>query len=150
MRNHKQYAHVGVGITVSNYEVCDQDADHFPRIIHIHHPKQPGVCRRAGRDGLTVEWLEGTDLSDLVLADVAAYASAPGHILVHCAAGLGRSPVLAVLCLGARGIKPPHALEMIARSMWDQYAIPRAPNFLSGPLTGVFRFVDSLQARSAK
>jgi hypothetical protein len=142
MRNSKQIALVGAGVSLGNYEACDLYAKHFPLVVHIWHPRQAGHCQSVGKTGLTVEWLEGELLTLPELDRIARYAGQPGNLLVHCAAGLGRSPTLAVLCLAARQVHPPVALQLIAAAMWDQYAHPRAPNLLSGPATQVFRHAD--------
>ncbi|OWY60942.1 hypothetical protein B7486_66470, partial [cyanobacterium TDX16] len=117
---------VGHDIWVGDYLACTAARrEQFDRAIHVWHPTNPYRCRhlRDGPDDQTIIYLDGQPLSEASrpIEDVARFAAAPGRLLVHCQAGLCRSPTYAVLALAARGADPFDALGVIARAIWTGY-----------------------------
>jgi len=54
---------------------------------------------------------------------IAQWAASPQErpILIHCGAGMCRSPTAAIVALVARGEQPGIAMGDIAQAMWTQY-----------------------------
>lgn len=131
---------------LGNYDACNNVV--LPpdcNILHVWHRTQPGLCEKKDT-GIWVEYKEHDLLSEsqitLVVNMARAQCETKTPLFIHCAAGLGRSPTLAVLALVACGMKPWDAMAIIAEAMWKQYAIPHAPSFDCKVLNQIFDFYD--------
>ncbi len=123
-------AELGCGFFLGNYEACDPKK--FKKIIHIHHESQPGHCvhpRRAS--DYYIDWKEHKPLDPAVIEQVYDFCNDPKtDILIHCAAGLGRSPHIAMIAFLAMGFPLPEAMDVITEQMFDQYQpAPQIPNW---------------------
>lgn len=131
------YPEIGANIWVGNFQACDDKHAEFDRVIHLWHPYQKGsgICSRTnGRfpdvlspRGFGVERTE-TDLficyedqAPLDEIQSAVWEFVHGtddRLLIHCAAGLCRSPTISLLALVARGTPPVKAVESLYSAMW--------------------------------
>jgi len=153
-----QIAEIANDIWIGNCEACQQHIGKFSRRIHIWHDTQPGFCDRLrlagiqrtsdpgtvadGHTDLSLEYLEGSIIGVDRLSAVYDFAKQDGRMLIHCAAGIGRSSTLAVVALAARGADPFDALAMIARSEWKQYHHPHCPHFKSKRLNEIIKWLE--------
>ena len=155
-----QLAEVGNNVWVGNHHACDifrekfvhQDIRLSPKIIHIWHPTQPGHCGNMtgspslqSSHSLVIAYKEGDELRSEVLQRIYdfAYSESPIHppLLIHCAAGIGRSPTLALVCKVARQRNIFDAMGDVAQGMWKYYEIKVAPQFLTHPLSSIFEWL---------
>ena len=105
---------------------CDREMTRFDRVVHIWRGDRAGwgVCRHVlkevdGPDSLMLRWLEEGPIESMSppLADVLEFASRPGRLLVHCAAGVTRSTAVAVACKIARECPPEKAEADVRAAM---------------------------------
>lgn len=136
-----QIAHVKnfpLDLYIGNYHSCDALVlrPNAKRIC-IWHEKQPGHCSNKN-----CEYLEHMSLTEELIQKTIEIAQQAykekSQLLVHCAAGLGRTPTFALLTLTAVGISPWDAMGPIAEAMWTQYAIPHAPSWDCKVLNQIF------------
>lgn len=153
-----QLASVGHGVWVGNHNACDIFRKQFsneprlsPKVIHVWHPTQPGHCSNMvghpsmeSSDNLVIAYREGDLFTEKQLQSVYDFAFVSSQIcpplLVHCAAGMGRSPTLALVCKVARECNIFQAMGEVAKGMWTDYEIKAAPQFLTHPLRSVFEW----------
>lgn len=134
------FAACGNDVWVGNFAMCDERHTGFDRIIHVHHELSPtpGRCKAfeaQGPGGLFVRYVDGTSLSAAEIANpldyekrgaqnvpiIAGFASKPGRLLCHCAAGLCRGPTMAIIAKIARGCTPWQAAHDVSQAMWLGY-----------------------------
>lgn len=153
------YPQIGPKVWVGNFQACDEAPQKFQRTIHLWHPYQmgSGICAltadrvsdvQSPRESQAIEICGGLyvcfeDKKPLgnLLQPVWDYASNDDDLLIHCAAGLCRSPTIAILCLAARGIPPTLAVGMVCDAMWQGNRV--APHVSPGNLCEIFEFVES-------
>jgi len=146
VRRDTQIALVGRGVSVGNFDACDRHAANFEKVLHVYHADQHGHCRSCDKrrpGDMYLEYLEGTPISVEVLDAIWDFAAGKEDMLIHCAAGLGRGPTLALVALAARGLPLYQGMGWVAQAMWDQYALPHTPQFLCKPLNDIFRYMES-------
>lgn len=142
-------------IWIGNHEACKSYDEYFDRVIHIHHQSQRGECPSVGittlandRD-LVLDYKEHDPLSPEILDAIYRHAFKPGRLLIHCAAGLGRSPTLALVCLWARGEDRYQAMSHIAERMWAGYQQPHLPCWDGKRLNEIWKFLDNAETDEA-
>ena len=150
IRNHLQLAHIqikGLDLFIGNYDACNRGE--FPadcNQLHIWHDAQPGICYKQATqpiNSICMEYKEHDLLTNEQIEQVCTLARSGKPLFIHCAAGLGRSPTIAVLALTACGIEPWLAMSLIAEGMWKQYTIPHCPSYDCKVLNQIFSFYDS-------
>lgn len=140
-----QAADVGHDLFVSDYHHCNARGSDYDRVIHIWRESQGAHgCRQvlSGKPtGLAINWTEPQSFSKMsatVIPQLANFLRPSGKVLIHCQAGHGRAPCLALLAKILRGCDPYTALADIVRAnrlqrglsmgMWGQ-AIDEAVDF---------------------
>lgn len=99
----------GDGVWVGSAKVCDEQHGKFDRIIHVWRDDAETCANHIADAGnMIVHWkefnpVEPIDMMRPSLAEVAAFAKVRGRLLVHCKAGMTRSPTLALAAKIARG-----------------------------------------------
>lgn len=136
MRNTGQLASVGRGVWVGNYQSCRKTGDQFDRVLHIWHPDQPGHCSMAekdavsGSDDFVLQYKEHSPLpAEDLLQELHSWLMVSGSLLVHCAAGMGRSTLFAVFALMLRGRSLGEAMGDVATATWTGYAHRLVPRY---------------------
>jgi hypothetical protein len=121
-------ADCGDGVWIGDREGCDARPKGFGGVMHIWRgdPEGFGVCRHALGDGagqpadeLMVVWREDQGIGALApaFAEILGYARRPGRLLIHCAAGVSRSPALVLAAKLARGCDPDRAVAEIREAI---------------------------------
>ncbi len=144
-----QLCHVGINVWIGNWDTCKRKHDEFNSVIHIWHESQPSSCSFEemhsipnGKD-LAIHYREHDPLSTEILEAVWEHALKPNKLLLHCAAGLGRSPTLTLVALAARGMSVFQGMASVSQAMWEQYQIPHMPSFNCKRLNEIILFVES-------
>jgi hypothetical protein len=139
---------VGHDIFVGNSDACDGSRGDFDRVIHIRYPGQvegPGLCRcrEGGPDDLVIEYSDTMSLTtaSVPLGRVSEFARQPGTLLIHCAAGICRSPTYAVLAKIARGCDPFDAYRDVPKGLWEGYRT--APLLHHDPLGEILAWAET-------
>jgi hypothetical protein len=141
-------ADLGRGVFVSDVGHCDAEPRRYELGVHIYRDSQPvdcrcGVIRGERPGGLVVRYSEGEPLGrmSVPLADVVGYARRPGSVLVHCQFGMYRAPMLAMVCLVARGISPAEAVGRLLTAQWRDRGV--AFFLADAPMCDLLRFWES-------
>jgi hypothetical protein len=117
---------VGRGVWVAPASACDAGFGDGKRVIHLAYPDAAAAavnCRAVeqGRTAghLLLAYRDGEPFREggIFLEDVARYAMGGRPLLIHCAAGICRSPTLAVAALIARGDSFDRAVERVWKAM---------------------------------
>lgn len=123
------------GVYIGNYEACDSVQFHFNRVVHIYHESQPGICECSGRPpakrDLIMNWREHDPITREMFDSVWNFASADldARILIHCAAGIGRSAHMSVIALVARGCSLGRAIGLVTEAQLLRYHSRVIPNW---------------------
>ena len=124
-------ASIGHDLYVSDYHHCDARSAEYDRVIHIwRHSQGHERCQQTLQpraNGLSIVWTElesFSRMSVLVVPHLRDFVEPPGRILLHCQAGMGRAPCLAMLCKVIRGCDPWTAIADIQRANWQTRGIP--------------------------
>lgn len=152
-----QFAHVctqPLDLYIGNFDGCNKC--NLPKNcnrLHVFHESQPGDCNIIKTGCITTSQNEfdhflGYKEHDLLYPEqidlITKLATADNPLFIHCAAGLGRSPTIAVLALTIRGLPPWNAMSIVAEAMWKQYAIPHCPSYNCKVLNQVFEIYNKL------
>lgn len=151
------YCAIGHDIWIGNADYCDLKGSQFDLVIHVHHEASPtpGRCKAFDKlpdsKGFFVRYIDCESLDRATLLSVptdqqkrrqieqiAVYASQPGRLLCHCAAGMCRGPTMAAIAKVARGCTFPQAMHDIYQGLWAGYYT--CPNFARVPLTEIARW----------
>lgn len=114
--------YVGRNIWVGSQAMCDHRPRKFTSVLHIVSVGQ-SPCASVGPVDLVETMTEKIPLGLERIERIAGWASSPANspILIHCGAGMCRSPTVAIVALVARGEQPGLAMGAIADAMWRQY-----------------------------
>jgi FkbM family methyltransferase len=100
-----------------------------PNVVHIFRTdvsdRQDALCRHDGRRNLRMNYRDGDELDASNLRNLEAFFGQVGPLpeatLVHCFAGMCRSPTVAVLALVfADNLHPIDAQQMVTRAVYEQ------------------------------
>lgn len=139
--------HVGLDVWTGSKHECGVPS--FSRTVHIWRDDQvgPGTCEMwpmremTSEDHLWIEYKDGDAIPVAAIDAVKEFAREPGKLLVHCAAGMGRSATLAIVALASRLRLPGNpwpiwdALKNICERYYEIHG--QAPNILPVPLQSV-------------
>lgn len=145
-------ANIERGIYIGNYEACDSAQFHFNRVIHIYHESQPGICSACGspssKRDLVLNWREHDPISKEMFDSVWNFVRADedSRILVHCAAGIGRSAHMSVVALVARGCPLGRAVGLVTEAQLSRYHSRVIPNWDRDNLYQLDNFICSTEA----
>lgn len=114
--------YVGKNIWVGAQAMCDHRPRKFASVLHIVSVGQ-APCASAGPSDLVEVMTEKVPLGLERIERIEGWASSPANspILIHCGAGMCRSPTAAIVAMVARGEQPGLAMGAIADAMWRQY-----------------------------
>lgn len=111
----------GDGVWVGAKVACDEQRSKFDRVIHFWRDDAPeSSCEYvhdSGRDdgrNLLIHWKEVNPVEAVEalipsLAEIVEFAKPAGRLLIHCNAGMTRSPTIALACKIDRGCDPVRA-----------------------------------------
>lgn len=122
-------ARINDWLWVGNHESCPQ----FPGELVVHifrtdhldrHPSQERSCTYDGRDNLRVNYRDGDLIDPANLSNLQVVAAGlkrqRRRTLVHCHAGMCRSPTLAIFLLAfAEGMHPYDAHYLVTKAIYD-------------------------------
>lgn len=114
-------AQVGKDIWISAQAICDRDGEQFDRRLHIHSVGQVPPCRNVVAGDLQIVMTEKVCLGPELIRQIWDFAAKPGRLLIHCGAGMCRSPTAAVVALMARGSTIGQAMGQITDGTCLQY-----------------------------
>ncbi len=134
---------------MGDFEGCDARGHDFPNVVHVWsdlNRTEGRVCRCVSGPvpiGFPVRWSEGERLSAMSIPVdvVVAYMRKPGDLLIHCAGGACRSPVLAVLAMVARGDNVWGAIGHVFRRTWEGRGF--TPTLPQESMAGIVKFWEA-------
>ena len=134
MKN-KQLAFLGSGIYLGNWESCLV----MPEIKAIHiGGEEPSLCNAADK----LIWVEKNPISTEHMVYVRDILEEHQEVLIHCQAGMNRSPTMAFLSLMLRGVSFQDAYLIISKAMLLEYVIPTIPYWQPMNLRKIMLWVE--------
>lgn len=139
-------------IVVLDRDFCNQHFNDFSHIIHIWRQDYPqNSCQfhqPANGNSLTIHYKDGEALTNEIMCEVETFVNSfrdnngTKQLLVHCAAGLTRSPTIALLC--ASLLYRQHPSKIIG-SILREMRVCRGltPNICHKPLECICQFVEA-------
>lgn len=107
-------AEVGCGVTIASQPICSSGGGaEFGRRIHIYTPGEECKCTKPRGGDLYLQLHNKKKFGFDVISQIHKFTQKQGTLLIHCGAGMHRSPTAAVIALHARGLSLGEAMGRI-------------------------------------
>jgi hypothetical protein len=120
-------AELGHGITLGSQPICAREP--YDRRIHIWTPGEACKCIPFDSSDLALPVHNRKKFGLPIIQKIYDFAKGDGKLLIHCGAGMHRSPTAAVIALHARGIPVWDAMSIVVRGTWHYDDDPIMPWF---------------------
>ena len=137
------------GIVVGDRDFCNEKWANFTHIIHIWRTDYPqNSCQfRSNGVSLRLEYKDGEELTETTMQEIEVFIELfrkntdPKQLLIHCAAGITRSPTIALLAASLLHRKHPSVfIGNILRELRSCRGL--TPNICHKPLECICQFVE--------
>lgn len=124
--------------------------------VHINRSDYPGndCCRHRHSVQVELDYKDGEVISDSNIANLCAFSKMINQVdglalktLVHCHAGMCRSPTVAAFILGMveRDIHPMDCFSIVEKAIYDQQENGKVCNIVYAPKRQICRLLETLR-----